>query len=58
MAQMRSADQARKCLLFGVDRTYLGHHETDALDPKRTWRALLLDRLVGAGQQGRRYLKK
>src|SRR5882757_7606800 len=34
---MRSADRVRKCLLFGVDRTYLGHHETDALDPLRTW---------------------
>ena len=25
-----------KCLLFGVDRTYGGHHEIDASDPKRT----------------------
>jgi len=33
---MRSAERVRKCLLFGVDRTYRGHHETDALDPKRT----------------------
>ncbi len=32
-AQMRSADRARKCLLFGVDRTYRGYHETDAIDP-------------------------
>jgi hypothetical protein len=23
----------RKCLLLGVDRTYRGHHETDAFDP-------------------------
>src|SRR5260370_14883830 len=30
LAQMRSADWVRKCLLFGVDRTYRGHHETDA----------------------------
>ena len=30
MAQMRSADRARQCLIFGVDRTYRGHHETDA----------------------------
>ena len=30
LAQMRSADRVRKCLLFGVDRTYRGHHETDA----------------------------
>jgi hypothetical protein len=36
MAQMRSAGWVRKCLLFGVDRTYRGHHETDAFDPKRT----------------------
>jgi hypothetical protein len=35
LAQMRSADWVRKCLLFGVDRTYRGHHETDANDPKR-----------------------
>ena len=35
---MRSADRVRKCLLFGVDRTYRGHHETDAFDPKRTLR--------------------
>src|SRR5260370_41328509 len=27
---MRSADRVRKCLLLGVDRTYHGHHETDA----------------------------
>src|SRR5450631_2488426 len=33
LAQMRSTDRVRKCLLFGVDRTYRGHHETDALDP-------------------------
>jgi hypothetical protein len=33
LAQMRSAERVRKCLLFGVDRTYRGHHETDALDP-------------------------
>jgi hypothetical protein len=36
LAQMRSADRVRKCLLFGVDRTYRGDHETDAFDPKRT----------------------
>jgi len=36
LAQMRSADRVRKCLLFGVDRTYRGHHETDAVDPKPT----------------------
>src|SRR5271156_4459099 len=34
VAQMRSGDRVRKCLLFGVDRTYRGHHETDANDPK------------------------
>ena len=22
---------------MGVDRTYRGHHETDAFDPSRTW---------------------
>src|SRR5882762_1754760 len=33
MAQMRSADRVRKCLLLGVDRTYRGHHENDAFDP-------------------------
>jgi len=34
MAQMRSADGVRKCLLFGIDRTYHRHHETDAFDPE------------------------
>ena len=33
---MRSADWVRKCLLLGVDRTYHGHHETDAIDPLQT----------------------
>jgi len=33
---MRSADRARQCLLFGVDRTYRGHRETDAFDQERT----------------------
>jgi len=36
LAQMRSADRARRCRLFGVDRTYRRHRETDAFDPKRT----------------------
>src|SRR5712664_2753697 len=31
---MRSADRVRKCLLLGVDRTYRGHRESDASDPK------------------------
>ena len=31
---MRRADRARKGLLLGVDRTYDGHHETDASDPQ------------------------
>jgi hypothetical protein len=30
----RVADRVRRCLLFEVDRTYRGHHETDAFDPK------------------------
>jgi hypothetical protein len=30
LAQMRSADRARQCLMFGVDRTYRGHHETES----------------------------
>src|SRR5882757_2004193 len=33
VAQMRSADRVRKCLLFGVERTCGRHHETDAFDP-------------------------
>jgi hypothetical protein len=33
IAQMRRADWVRKGLLLGVDRTYGGHHETDAFDP-------------------------
>src|ERR1700704_1602018 len=49
MAQMRSVDRVRKCLLFGVDGTYCGRHETDAFDPKRTWLNSLLDHLVGDG---------
>jgi hypothetical protein len=32
MAQMRSADRVRKCLLFGVDWTYRRLHESDAFD--------------------------
>jgi hypothetical protein len=43
MAQMRSADRVRKGLLFGVDRTYRRHHETDAFDPKQTWRSAIGD---------------
>jgi hypothetical protein len=35
---MRSADRVRRCLLLGVDRTYRGHHETDAFDSKQTLR--------------------
>ena len=35
-AQLRSADRGRKCLLFGVDRTYRGNHKSDAIDPKQT----------------------
>ena len=46
--QMRSADRVRKRLLFGVDRTYRGHYETDAFDPlsasQRTWPDLPLGR--------------
>jgi hypothetical protein len=41
--QMRSADKLQKCLMLGADQTYRGHHETDAFDPKRTWRHRLLD---------------
>ena len=37
LAQMRSADRPRQCLLFGADQTYRGHHETDVFDPKRTF---------------------
>ena len=29
---MRNAERVRKCLLLGVDRTYRGHHESDAFD--------------------------
>jgi len=31
-----------------------GHHETDAFDPKQTWRNRLLDDLLGAGENRRR----
>jgi hypothetical protein len=33
---MRSADRVRKRLMLGVDRTYVGHHESDANDPEAT----------------------
>ena len=36
VAQMRSADRVRRCLLLGEDRTYRGHHETDAFGTTRT----------------------
>jgi hypothetical protein len=36
LAQIRSANRLRKCLLFGVDRTYDGHYESDANDPEQT----------------------
>ena len=35
LAQMRSADRIRQCLLFEVDRTQRRHRETDAFDRKR-----------------------
>jgi hypothetical protein len=54
LAQMRSADRVWKRLLFGADRTYGGHYETDAIDPKRSWRNRLLDQFVGAGEDRRR----
>ena len=37
LAQLRSADRILKRLILGVNRTYDGHHETDASDPKRTF---------------------
>ena len=37
LAQLRIADRVRKSLLLGVDRTYDGHHKTDANGPNRTW---------------------
>jgi hypothetical protein len=36
LAQMRSADRVRKCLLFGVDRTYRRQVLNDANDPMQT----------------------
>src|SRR5882762_11969662 len=45
LAQMRSVDRVRKCLLFGVDRTYCGRHETDAFDPKQTLRTRVVSGL-------------
>ena len=35
LAQMRSADRIRQCLLFEVDRTQRRHREIGAFDPKR-----------------------
>jgi len=43
MAQLRSADQVRNRLMLGVDRTYDGHHESYANDPKWTWQDHLLN---------------
>jgi hypothetical protein len=54
LAQMRSADLVWKRLMLEVNRTYDGHHQTDATDPERTWRNRLLDHLVGAGEGRRR----
>jgi hypothetical protein len=36
LAQLRSAARVRKRLLLEVDRTYDGHHQTDATDPTET----------------------
>jgi hypothetical protein len=53
MAQMRSADRIQKCLLFGVDRTYRRHHETDAFDPTQTSRtAYSITSPVRGGKNG------
>ena len=38
MAQLRSADRLRTRPMMEVDRTYVGHRETDAFDPERTSR--------------------
>ena len=37
LVQLRSADRVQKRPMLGVDRTYDGHHESDANDPKRTF---------------------
>src|SRR5216683_7217781 len=52
LAQKRSADRVRRCLLLGVDRTCRGHHETDAIDPKQTSALSMLPcfRSLGLGQ--------
>jgi hypothetical protein len=36
-AQMRSAD-CQNYPLLAVNRTYRGHHKTEATDPKQQWR--------------------
>jgi len=36
-ARLRHADSRQECLLVGVDRKRLGHHQTDAIDPQRTF---------------------
>ena len=38
LAQLRSPDRLRTRPMMEVDRTYVGHRETDAFDPQRTWR--------------------
>ena len=57
VAQMRSADRAQKCLLFGGDRTYREHHETDAFDPERTSRRCADSHTDDAGGRGNLLLK-
>jgi len=49
LAQLRSADRVQKFLLFGVDRTYRGHYETDAVDPIETF----VDASAAAAYEGR-----
>jgi hypothetical protein len=48
VAQMRSADRPEMSL-FWVNRTYDGHHQTDATDPNRH-KECLLDHFVGASE--------
>ena len=48
LAQLRRADRVRKRPTLGVDRTYDGHHESDANGPKPTLSVPVLAHLVGA----------
>ncbi len=48
LAPNRPAGVSGLWSLLGAKRTWLGHSEIDAIDPKETWSEPLFDHLVGA----------